>query len=624
MSIKKDQTPASLPQSTEAWYFLVRQLNTEIDHNGTIIKHPYLMLLIDAQNGLLLGMDALQTPPKPQQILRFLFSKMIQPNRSTHLKPARPKVVQFERAQQAQTLAPDLAEIGIQARQAAAPGEIDQLVEEIEQMLAGAAEEIPGLLHNKEITPGMVAELFSAAADFFRAAPWDVLSDDQPLAVEFSPPGKKSFVQLMGNSGLQFGLVLYWNWEDLLQVYHGGSDPLDSIPASGWRSFTFESPDHLPQSDLQAVETFDWEIANEEAYPIPATFFPDSIERPTRQELVYYQALLRSIPLFIKEALQAGKSLDPLPFEAEFSTATFDGPMRVKITYPGGVLPGGGGPEALKWSGAKAPEEAGPDASAAQNLMFRAWEASKRLERIRLAKRALEAWPDCSEAYLLLAEDDAETIEDAYDYYVKGVAAGERALGEQFIEMNSGKLGTYPAARPYLRARQGLAECLISMGREEEGLDHYRDLLRLNTPDNQGVRYATLGLLLQMSRDAEAKELLDQYPEDTVADWTYSRALLAFRKNGDSPESNQALSTALSNNSSVPDYLTGKKPIPENRPETSESGDRNEAVLYVVQHFQNWWRTPSAMEWLKSQIKLEPSKPEGDRKRSRRRKGRGG
>ena len=55
---------------------------------------------------------------------------------------------------------------------------------------------------------------------------------------------------------------------------------------------------------------------------------------------------------------------------------------------------------------------------------------------------ALDISPDCADAYVVLAEN-ARTRKEAFDYYEKGVAAGERAIGPNaFQEQCRAFLGT--------------------------------------------------------------------------------------------------------------------------------------------------------------------------------------
>jgi hypothetical protein len=85
-----------------------------------------------------------------------------------------------------------------------------------------------------------------------------------------------------------------------------------------------------------------------------------------------------------------------------------------------------------------------------------------------------------------------------------------------------------------MRARLGLAQTLEELDRNDEAIAHYRELLRLDAGDNQGVRYALLSALLVAERDAESAALIEQFGDDPTATWHYGRALVTFRREGDS------------------------------------------------------------------------------------------
>ena len=182
-------------------------------------------------------------------------------------------------------------------------------------------------------------------------------------------------------------------------------------------------------------------------------------------------------------------------------------------------------------------------------------------EQVRLARKALEISPDCADAYVLLAEH-AQTAEEARKLYEQGVAAGERALGKQAFEEYAGHFWGILETRPYMRAREGLAQCLWEAGRREEAAEHYQEMLRLNPNDNQGVRYSLATLLLDMDRDEDLRRLLAEYEDDASAEWAYTRALLAFREGGESAQANKLLTQAMKVNKHVPAYLLGHKQLP--------------------------------------------------------------
>ena len=151
----------------------------------------------------------------------------------------------------------------------------------------------------------------------------------------------------------------------------------------------------------------------------------------------------------------------------------------------------------------------------AQELVYEAFEAEDPRRQTVLAREALQISPDCADAYVLLAEQ-AASAEEAVELYRQGLAAGQRAIGEQEFRELEGDFWGVLETRPYMRAKLGLAQTLWDIGRREEAVAHYRDMLRLNPNDNQGVRYQLSDCLLDLEQHDELEQLLHQYQGE---DW---------------------------------------------------------------------------------------------------------
>lgn len=234
----------------------------------------------------------------------------------------------------------------------------------------------------------------------------------------------------------------------------------------------------------------------------------------------------------------------------------------------------------------------------AQELVYQAWQAKTKKKRVALAKKALDISPKCADAYSILAEETAKSPEEALVLYQKGVKAGEGALGKKAFQEYEGSFWGFLETRPYMRARAGLAHCLWEVGKGDEAVEHYQDMLRLNPNDNQGIRYVLMTLLLELGRNQEAEILLKKYKNDAMAVWNYSRALLDFRKSGDCRKSQKSMTTAMTDNPHVPAFLLGLKKIPRYLPPYYSWGGEDEAVLYVYDNLGVWNATPGALEWL--------------------------
>lgn len=254
----------------------------------------------------------------------------------------------------------------------------------------------------------------------------------------------------------------------------------------------------------------------------------------------------------------------------------------------------------------------------AQELIYEALETTG-ARRLALARRALERSPDCADAYVLLAEATSDPRE-ARALYEQGVGAGERALGAATFREDVGHFWGILETRPYMRARQGLAEILWHLGEREAAIGHLRDMLRLNPGDNQGLRYTVATWLLAAGDDAALADLLGQYPEEGSATWAYTRALAAFRRHGPGERADAALREALATNPFVPAYLLGRKKLPRQLPAYVGFGDENEAVAYVVEAAEGWLATSRAVEWLATVLAHDASPPAPAKPRRPRRK----
>jgi tetratricopeptide (TPR) repeat protein len=237
----------------------------------------------------------------------------------------------------------------------------------------------------------------------------------------------------------------------------------------------------------------------------------------------------------------------------------------------------------------------------AQDVMYKAWDSTGPA-RVRLARKALKISPDCADAYVLLAEETTEELQEKLDLYEKGVQAGERALGAKMFEEERGHFWGITETRPYMRARLGLAECLWWLERDEEAIEHYQEMLLLNSGDNQGVRYLLIHCLLEHGDHENAATLLKQFEEDNTAVWLYSRAILMYRRGGSSPAATVSLQEALTNNPYVSTYLLGKKRLPKLLPEYIQLGQESEAIAYAVDALPIWLETIGALAWLQKSV----------------------
>ncbi|MEA3369001.1 MAG: SEC-C metal-binding domain-containing protein [Candidatus Ratteibacteria bacterium] len=274
---------------------------------------------------------------------------------------------------------------------------------------------------------------------------------------------------------------------------------------------------------------------------------------------------------------------------------TFDSENEMKV-YLNGLI------------GKELPDVPPKDAlSYAQDIIYDAWETESRKERIKMAREALSVSPDCADAYNLLAEEEAGTFEEAKKLYEKAVEAGERALGKKTFKESKGYFWGVLKTRPYMRARAGLAQSLWKSGDHEKAIAHYRDMLRLNPNDNQGIRYILSGCLARLKKYEELDKLLNkrEYKNDCGIEWLYAQALLSFVKEGDSQNSRQYLNAAIKSNSYAVDYLVGRRRMPTVVSDTIAMHSEEEGAYYAVNFYEAWVEVSGVIKWLKKRVGIK-------------------
>lgn len=241
----------------------------------------------------------------------------------------------------------------------------------------------------------------------------------------------------------------------------------------------------------------------------------------------------------------------------------------------------------------------------AQELVYDAWEVTLE-KRTELARKALELCPQCADAYLLLAEA-APAGEERLELCRMAVKSGREALGQEPAQDTEDQWNRLEA-RPYLRARAGLARALWEAGQAREAINEYSVLMDLNPGDNLGLRYLMLPLLIEAKRMSEALSLSRRWGGEPSGEWTFNLALLLFTREGATPRARDMLRQAARANAAVASYLLGLRPLPAQAPDTLSFGGEDEAVDYCYRAQAAWKSVPGALEWLAEEA-LEPVAP---------------
>ena len=107
---------------------------------------------------------------------------------------------------------------------------------------------------------------------------------------------------------------------------------------------------------------------------------------------------------------------------------------------------------------------------------------------------------------------------------------------------------------------------------------------------------------MELDQDDEAEKLYKEYKDDYSAWWLYGRALLDYRKQGDTAKSQKSLAKAIEYNKHFPAYLLGRKKFPAKPPGHYGSGDACEAAYYMDDSIPVWAKTSGVIDWIRKCI----------------------
>jgi len=594
------------------------------EKNDDEYYRPWSLLVIHSPSGSILLLKFFSKQPTPKELLECLFDLIRTPIDSGKKMPP-PKEIHFADRHLADSLSPTLLVNHIAVKHKPNHRLVANIFREITQEINPKETRVPGLLSQPKVTKKMVAMLFKAACIFYHSRPWDIIDEESLLVIRISGQPAPYYANVRGSQSAEYGLAVYTSLKQAKECF-SMSKVNKTDKFKEYHLFSFSFPPYVSFDDLDAVEKYGWELPSPNIYPSPFFFNPKGVKRPSADMLVWYEAALRAIPLFISR-YKSQNGLTDVPREgiSELEVETSRGTQIVQISFFLADPPDfpifedqitdenltdqisfdrrgmEGDLAKLDFFGWDEDPSENSAVREAQFIMYDAWDNPDVKTRIRLAKKALKVSLDCADAYVLLAEEEARTVQKSKALFQQGVEAGRRALGEDFFkdEENIGYFWGILETRPYMRALVGLANSLWQMGNEGQAVLHYRELLRLNPGDNQGIRFILLELLIEMNHLEDVRVLMDDYPDIDSVDWSYTALLMELWENGDSVRAHSLLESAIEANEHIPAYLLGIKLISDLRSPYITFGVEDEAVDYAARHIRFWKKRKKALKWLK-------------------------
>ncbi|MEA3338813.1 MAG: hypothetical protein U9R15_02500 [Chloroflexota bacterium] len=331
-----------LQQSEAVWLCTARRAPTWIASKDRPPYRPYVVLIMEQGTELIRRTAIKDERPTPDVVLEELLKAMKGPllgalgSLMGFGKRGRPARILLDDSDLAQSLTPQLAEIEVRCGYSPPSQSLKDTLREMEAHLT-RHEPIPGLLSTPGATEPLVRDLFDAAADYYRQTPWLWVDSVSAIEIRYPPDGRPRYGVVMGSGNEAFGLSLYESREDL-RVALFSARPEQVVKQISWCGLAFEEPMLISFDDLDAIEKYDWPVADDLAYPmvIKATP-PDGRGKPSASEIACLAAAMRVIPDFVEEHLRArpGQSR---PAEATYPLTGVHASKRIALSYPADLL----------------------------------------------------------------------------------------------------------------------------------------------------------------------------------------------------------------------------------------------------------------------------------------------
>src|SRR5581483_4513429 len=225
----------------------------------------------------------------------------------------------------------------------------------------------------------------------------------------------------------------------------------------------------------------------------------------------------------------------------------------------------------------------------AQQLFYDAMAATTAKEQEKLIHKVLNLDPTNVDALLYAAQNSGLSGELHIEVLRKIVALGEKNLGPKAFKEFAGAFWGFIETRPYMRAREILAEQLRAAGRIDEAIAEWEAMLKLNPNDNQGVRYNLLPCYLMLKRLDKAGQLFAKYDGEYLysAVFSWGRVLERLLLE-DFPGAKKALTVSRKQNQHMEAYLKGNRKPPKRSPEVYAPGSKEEAVCFAEPLSEAW------------------------------------
>ncbi|MBR1385686.1 MAG: hypothetical protein IJ568_02525 [Bacilli bacterium] len=218
----------------------------------------------------------------------------------------------------------------------------------------------------------------------------------------------------------------------------------------------------------------------------------------------------------------------------------------------------------------------------AYEILKKARNAKTKKQAIKLANEAFEKSNACFDAIIFLSEledDQTKKLEILNDGLEK---EKERLEQEGFFDKK--KIGSFYSifeTRPYITGLGTKAALLTSFGQIRQAIDICKEVLKLNSNDNTGIRYLLMSIYAYLEDEKELTKLYNKYKEENIR--ALFPMLVLYYKLGNFEKAKEYLNLLNKNNKHFVKFFKGTlEPNKDLMSGYYSIGDETEVVVSMV------------------------------------------
>lgn len=327
---KQMDTVKALPiDRREDWVMERRPIDMEIEELGDV--KPEVLVCVSATTELVVGANVVPPGAPQSEIASWALDCMLSPMVGKACRPMSVTLVGLKE------LRPTFEQLGIQVTARSLPHPVvDEVVSTLQENISSPG--LPPYLMDRSLQPSAVAEFFGAAAECYRAQPWEQFEDEIPikLCIHYKKP-VEYWAIVMGAEGETFGLSLYRSPQDIMNIFDAEDDAAAmQVGKQTWSmAVNFEAAEYAGPAAMAECMTNEWELAGDLAYPSAVVVDPggeDIFRGPNQQELLDLAVAAGAVAQFVTANKEDIK--DELDVEETIEIESSGAKVKVDLEFP--------------------------------------------------------------------------------------------------------------------------------------------------------------------------------------------------------------------------------------------------------------------------------------------------